>query len=66
MTYHINSDRTAAVSDEIVWIDAAQQKPPRGVKLLVINKQLGVAHIGTWADHYGYTHWQTLPAWEKS
>ena len=63
--YRINSDRSAAVSNEFHWISAAEQKPPLGVKLLVINRQLGVAHIGPWADHYGYTHWQALPRFEK-
>ena len=63
--YHINTDRTAAVSNETTWIDATEQKPPKGVKLLVINRKLGVAHVGPWADHYGYTHWQALPRFAK-
>lgn len=63
--YHINNDKSAAVSDDVYWIDANVIKPPLGVKLLVINKANGVALISPWSEHYWYTHWQALPRFLK-
>lgn len=60
MTHKLNAARTAAVSLDAVWrpIDA---DTPRGVKMLLINQDAGVAHIGLRGADNFYTHWHALP-----
>lgn len=59
--FKVNASNTAAVAQDHFWIDANVQQPPMGVKLLVINKQLGVACLGIWRPDDNWTHWQALP-----
>lgn len=56
----INNSRTAAVNQSIRWlpIDA---NTPTGVKVLLINRHLGVATIGIYHRGNDWTHWQGLP-----
>lgn len=62
MTDHrLSSDKAAVVCDTYHWrpIDAST---PRGCKLQLINRTLGVATYGTLATNPGHwTHWAPLP-----
>jgi hypothetical protein len=35
------------------------------VKELVINKDQGIALLTHWSNDYGWTHWHTLPTFDK-
>lgn len=61
MNIKVNADRTAAVAQDHFWIDVKRVPPPAGVKLLLIDKRLGSACLGTYSKHHGFTHWQALP-----
>lgn len=58
---HLTCDRAAAVNHALPWLPIEQFPPPRGAKLLLINRALGVAVLGPYAPHQGWTHWQALP-----
>ena len=60
-----DSSRRAIVSDAIRWIDAKLDRPPTGCKLLVINKDQGIALLTHWSNDYGWTHWHPLPTFDK-
>ena len=57
----VNAEHTAAVAQEFFWIPVKDFPPPLGVKLLLINQDLGVATMGTYSKSYNWTHWQGLP-----
>ncbi len=57
----VNATHTAAVAQQFFWIPVEEVAPPLGVKLLLINKDLGVATMGTYSKSYNWTHWQGLP-----
>jgi hypothetical protein len=59
------SDRAAIVDTEFHWIDATEHPPPRGAKILCINRMQGIAVIGSWLPTFGFTHWAPLPTFEK-
>jgi len=65
-THHLNSSRTAVVSNQTHWqpIDA---DTPRGAKMLLINRhQSGVATIGALGTGIPwFTHWAPLPRFEE-
>lgn len=54
------ADRAAVVDPNYFWrpIDA---NTPRGAKLQLINKRLGVAVYGTYHGGSEWTHWAPLP-----
>lgn len=49
-----------AASGDVYWRDPSVEKPPRGVKLLILTSG-GVAVFGEWTDGSNYTHWSPLP-----
>jgi hypothetical protein len=53
------------VDKDYHWIDAKVTPPPRGPKMLLIDKRLGVAILGAWRDSDGWTHWCPLPTFER-
>lgn len=56
-----NSDRTAAVNRALPWIPVKDYPPPKGVKLLLINRRFGVATLGVYLPNQNWTHWQGMP-----
>ena len=59
------TDRAAVVDTEYHWIDATENPPPRGSKLLCINKKYGVAVLSAWTPECGFTHWSPIPTFRK-
>lgn len=61
----MNSDQFAVVDINNKWLDAKKYSPPRGAKMLMIDKKLGVAVLGNWRDTDGWTHWCPLPTFDR-
>ena len=61
----LDSSKTAAVDRHYHWIPV-DEHTPRGVKLQLINRKSGVAHMGLYfkSESY-YTHWAPLPTFNK-
>ena len=57
----LTTDRAAVVDKDYHWIPVSQAQPPRGAKVQLINRALGVAVYGTWEPRAGWTHWAGLP-----
>lgn len=66
MTIKTTADRQAVVDTSLVWIDAKEVPPPRGSKLLCINRKQGIALLSDWRDDFGFTHWHPLPRFTSS
>jgi len=49
-----------AKSGEAYWRDPEKERPPRGVKLLLLTTG-GVAVIGDWTDESNFVAWSPLP-----
>lgn len=62
----LSTDRRAVVTERLRWIPVEKAAPPRGAKLLLINRRYGVAVIGEWTPGAGWTHWQGLPTFDRS
>ena len=58
-------DQFAVVDVNNKWLDAKKYSPPRGAKMLMIDRKLGVAVLGTWRDADHWTHWCPLPTFER-
>jgi len=50
---------------EVYWCDPEQERPPRGVKLLILTDG-GVAVIGDWLDDSNFVAWSPLPKKESA
>ena len=61
----MTSDQFAVVDVNNKWLDAKKYSPPRGAKMLMIDRKLGVAVLGTWRDADRWTHWCPLPTFER-
>ena len=59
------ANKAAIVDKEYHWIDAKENPPPKGPKMLMIDKRLGVAVLGAWRDSDGWTHWCPLPTFKS-
>lgn len=59
------SDKAAVVHTEFHWLDAKEYPPPLSKKILVINRNQGVALLSHWAAAFGWTHWAPLPSFSK-
>jgi hypothetical protein len=59
----LTTDKAAVVDTKAKWIPIAQMLPPRGAKVLVINKVRNSATLTTWAPGADWTHWHPLPSW---
>lgn len=57
----LTNDRKAAVNHDVFWIPIKRQTPPRGTKLLLINRKHGAGTTGEWAPGSEWTHWQGWP-----
>lgn len=66
MSTKTTSDRLALVDTQHHWkpIDKANP-PPSGVKLLLIQRKLGVAVIGNYHANSSWTHYAGLPTFER-
>lgn len=64
MTYKINADRTAAVTNDVKW-KRIDEHTPRGVKLQLIAKPYGVAQYGIHTPNKFFTHWAPAPTFDK-
>lgn len=45
--------KAAVVDKDYHWLDAKETPPPRGPKMLMIDRRLGVAVLGAWRDSDG-------------
>ena len=61
----LNTDKSAAVNQQLVWISIDDHPPPVGAKLLLINRANGVAVLGTYKAKHQWTHWQGLPKFSE-
>ena len=61
----LTSDHFAVVDVNNKWLDAKVVSPPKSAKMLMIDKKLGVAVLGTWRDADRWTHWCPLPTFER-
>lgn len=61
----LTNDMFAVVNVSNKWIDAKKHTPPKSAKMLMIDKRLGVAVLGTWRDADGWTHWYPLPTFDR-
>ena len=57
----LNTDKSAAVNQQLVWLSIDEVPPPVGAKLLLINRANGVAVLGVYQAKHQWTHWQGLP-----
>jgi hypothetical protein len=57
----LTKDQAAAVNTSLPWLSVADHPPPRGAKLLLINRAHGVTVLGPYQPGQGWTHWQGLP-----
>ena len=57
----LTHDRAAAVNQSLHWLAVDKYPPPRSTKLLLINRRLGSAVLGSYTEGSGWTHWQALP-----
>ena len=62
----LTTDRAAVVDTSNHWIDATKHPPPRGAKLLCINRSQGVAILSPWVPVFGFTHWAPLPTFDDA
>lgn len=62
----VNATNTAAVAQQFFWISVDETPPPLGVKLLLINKDYGVATMGSYSKSSNWTHWQGLPKFKSN
>lgn len=60
------TDKAAVIHTGWHWIDASVNPPPRGAKLLCINKDYGTAVLSIWVPSFGFTHWAPLPTFLKA
>lgn len=64
MNIKITSDRSAAVDQNYFW-KRIDKDTPKGVKLQLINRALGVASYGMYTGGVYWTHWAPLPRFEE-
>jgi hypothetical protein len=67
MTTKTTHDRLALVDTHHHWrpIDKTAP-PPSGVKLLLIERKLGIAVIGNYTQNSTWTHYAGLPSFERT
>ena len=55
-----NKNMPAKASHQVYWRKPEDERPPRGVKLLILTSG-GVAVIGDWVDDSNFVAWSPLP-----
>ncbi len=63
MTYRLNTDKTAAVALSTYYLPI-DENTPLGVRIILIDRAQGVAHIRTHHKGDGFTHWHALPGFK--
>ena len=67
MTTRTTNDQLALVDTANHWIPIDPKKPPpTGPKLLLIDKRVGVASIGSYSKSGTWTHYAGLPTFDRS
>jgi hypothetical protein len=61
VTIQQTSDGQAVVDTTHRWIPIAEKAPPTGPKILLIDRRLGVAVLGSYRKGDNFTHWAPLP-----
>jgi hypothetical protein len=61
VTIKQTTDGQAMVDTTHRWIPIAEQMPPTGPKLLLIDRKYGVAVLGSYTKSGTWTHWSPLP-----
>lgn len=61
----VNADRTAVVDQGYFW-RPIDNNTPRGAKLQLIDRRLGVAVYGVYTGTGSWTHWAPLPKFGDS
>jgi len=51
MAITTTTSKAAIIDKSYHWIDAKENPPPCGPKMLMIDKNLGIAVLGTWRDN---------------
>jgi len=65
MTHKLSSDGAAVVAHEFHWLPI-DSNTPRGVSMLLINRNSGVLQKGQYtADDAFFTHWAPNPTFKK-
>ena len=61
------TDGAAAVNPDVFWIPISPtNKPPRGAKMLLINRDAGVTLIGQYTEDSWFTHYAGLPVFTEA
>lgn len=55
-----DSQNMPAISGEVFWRNPDEEKPPRGVKLLMLTSG-GVTVIGDWVTNSNLVAWSPMP-----
>lgn len=66
MNTRLTSNKDAVVFEGVYWIPVTEQVPPRGAKILLINKPSGIAVLGIWDGYSHWTHWAGLPRFKEN
>jgi len=63
MSHKLNTDRTAAVSLDAVWLKI-DEHTPIGSRMQLIDKKQNIAFTRVHHKGDGFTHWFPVPKWE--
>lgn len=65
-TLKVSSDGSALINSAWAYTEISESnKPPQGVKMMLINKDLGSATLSTYDENSGFTHYAGLPKIKK-
>lgn len=64
MTIKLNKDQSALIATNHNWIPI-DRNTPRGVRMLLIDSNQGIAYIRQHIKDDGFTHWFPIPTFEK-
>lgn len=64
MTIQKTRDGQAVVDTTHRWIPIAEQAPPLGTKVLLIDRWYGVAVLSSYSKGGTWTHWSPLPKFQ--
>jgi uncharacterized protein YjdB len=66
LTWRINNNRTAIVTDDVKLLSIKEFPPDEGMKCLLANKAAGTSTVGQWnKQDTGWTHWFPMPTFPK-
>lgn len=66
MNTRLTGNKDAVVFEDVYWIPVTERVPPRGAKILLINKPSGSAVLGQWDHRAFWTHWAGLPRFKEN